>query len=199
MLILYSQKLLRDHPKIVNIVEASVAELPGVGYEIYILMEWCPGGGIIDMMNTRLQNRMTEAEVLKIFSDTVEVRACPWLPPPHRATLTDSLPLRTVQAVAHMHAQNPPLLHRDLKVENILLCPPSTYKLCDFGSTTVPLRVVPTAVADIQAMEADINRTTTLQYRAPELVDVWSRKGYDEKIGESPLGPSRRRCSFAHG
>lgn len=32
------------------------------------------GGGIIDMMNTRLQHRMTEQEILKIFSDTVEVR-----------------------------------------------------------------------------------------------------------------------------
>ena len=31
------------------------------------------GGGIIDMMNTRLQNRMTESEILKIFSDVVEV------------------------------------------------------------------------------------------------------------------------------
>jgi len=92
------------------------------------------------------------------------------------------------QAVAHMHYQNPPLLHRDLKVENILLSPPHSYKLCDFGSTTVPLRAVPTAVGEIQAMEAEINKTTTLQYRAPELVDVWSRKGYDEKIDIWALG-----------
>ena len=35
------------------------------------------GGGIIDMMNTRLQNRMTESEILKIFSDVVEVRIDP--------------------------------------------------------------------------------------------------------------------------
>ena len=69
-------------------------------------------------------------------------------------------------------------------MENILLSPPNNYKLCDFGSTTKPLLRIPTAVADIQAMEADINKTTTLQYRAPELMDVWSRKGYDEKIGQ---------------
>lgn len=36
-----------------------------------------PGGGIIDMMNTRLQNRLTEGEILKIFSDVVEVRHTP--------------------------------------------------------------------------------------------------------------------------
>ena len=27
------------------------------------------------MMNTRLQNRLTESEILKVFSDTVEVRS----------------------------------------------------------------------------------------------------------------------------
>ncbi|GAA5946969.1 hypothetical protein JCM3765_002095 [Sporobolomyces pararoseus] len=161
---------LKNHPKIVNMIEASVADLPGgvdgsKGYEIYILMEWCAGGGIIDMMNTRLQNRMTESEVLKIFADTVE-------------------------AVAHMHYQSPPLIHRDLKVENILLTPPQTYKLCDFGSTTKPLprEKVPTAVEGIQKIELEINKTTTLQYRAPELVDVWGRKGYDEKIDIWALG-----------
>lgn len=67
-------KLLKDHPRIVNFIEASCTELSNErGYEIYILMEWCAGGGIIDMMNTRLQNRLTESEILKIFSDTVEV------------------------------------------------------------------------------------------------------------------------------
>ncbi|GAA6009462.1 hypothetical protein JCM11491_003566 [Sporobolomyces phaffii] len=161
---------LKNHPKIVNVIEASVADLPGgvdgsKGYEIYILMEWCAGGGIIDMMNTRLQNRMTESEILKIFADTVE-------------------------AVAHMHYQSPPLIHRDLKVENILLTPPQTYKLCDFGSTTKPLprEKVPMAVEGIQKIELEINKTTTLQYRAPELVDVWGRKGYDEKIDIWALG-----------
>ncbi|BGP38672.1 Ark- serine/threonine protein kinase [Rhodotorula kratochvilovae] len=161
---------LRNHPKIVNMIEASVADLPGgvdgsKGYEIYILMEWCQGGGIIDMMNTRLQNRLTEGEILKIFSDVVE-------------------------AVAHMHYQSPPLIHRDLKVENILLSPPQTYKLCDFGSTTRPLPrdKVPTSVEGIQKLEHSINKTTTLQYRAPELVDVWGRKGFDEKIDIWALG-----------
>ncbi|CDR38243.1 RHTO0S03e06612g1_1 [Rhodotorula toruloides] len=161
---------LKNHPKIVNMIEASVADLPGgvdgsKGYEIYILMEWCPGGGIIDMMNTRLQNRLTEGEILKIFSDVVE-------------------------AVAHMHYQSPPLIHRDLKVENILLTPPQTYKLCDFGSTCKPLPrdKVPTSVEGIQKIELEINKTTTLQYRAPELVDVWGRKGFDEKIDIWALG-----------
>lgn len=89
-----------------------------------------------------------------------------------------------------MHYQSPPLIHRDLKVENILLSPPQTYKLCDFGSTTRPLPrdKVPTTVEGIQKLEHSINKTTTLQYRAPELVDVWGRKGFDEKIDIWALG-----------
>lgn len=109
-------KQLRPHKHIVHFIEASASSLPASkGYEIFILMEWCPGmyssvnqlfilfppltstllfetgGGIIDLLNSRLQNRLTESEILKIFSDTVA-------------------------AVAHMHSQNPILIHRDLKV-----------------------------------------------------------------------------------
>jgi serine/threonine protein kinase len=49
------------------------------------------GGGIIDMMNRRLRERLTEAEILQIFADVCE-------------------------GVAVMHNLRPPLLHRDLKV-----------------------------------------------------------------------------------
>lgn len=43
------QKLLRGHPRIVNMLEATVSELLAPdgsktgGYEVYILMEWCAG------------------------------------------------------------------------------------------------------------------------------------------------------------
>jgi len=150
-------KQLRPHKHIVHFIEASASSIPASkGYEIFILMEWCPGGGIIDLLNSRLQNRLTESEILKIFSDTVA-------------------------AVAHMHSQNPILIHRDLKVENILVASPNLYKLCDFGSTTSPLPHPPQTSAEILALEADLNKHTTLQYRAPEMVDVWSRKGVTEK------------------
>lgn len=42
-------------------------------HEVFILMELCSGGGIIDMMNRRLRERLTEAEILQIFVDVCEV------------------------------------------------------------------------------------------------------------------------------
>lgn len=157
-----TKKLLRGHKHIVNLIEASAAPIPGTpGYEVFILMEYCSGGGIIDLMNTRLQNRLTEAEILKIFSDVVE-------------------------GVCWMHTRNPPLMHRDLKVENILLAGPDFYKVCDFGSSTT-LKRPPQSMQEIQALEAELNKTTTLQYRAPEMCDVWSRKEVGLPAGELNL------------
>ena len=114
------------------------------------------------MMNRRLRERLTEAEILQIFVDVCE-------------------------GVAFMHNLRPPLLHRDLKVENILQSSPTSFKLCDFGSATIVSRP-PTTTQEIRALEADLNRHTTLQYRAPEMIDVYQRKPVDEKSDVWALG-----------
>ena len=131
-------------------------------YEVFILMEYCSGGGIIDMMNRRLRERLTEQEILTIFVDVCE-------------------------GLAAMHALRPPLLHRDLKVENILQASATSYRLCDFGSAT-PVQKVPSNIQDLRMLEADLNRHTTLQYRAPEMVDVFLRRPIDEKSDVWALG-----------
>lgn len=84
-----------------------------------------------------------------------------------------------------MHYSDPPILHRDIKVENIILSN-NDYKLCDFGSATTNILRgdnIPRNVKDIQLLEEEINNHTTLQYRAPEMLDLYMRKGIDEKIG----------------
>src|SRR5260221_14720608 len=98
------------------------------------------------MMNRRLRERLTEGEILQIFVDVCE-------------------------GVAYMHNSRPALLHRDLKVENILQSSPTSFKLCDFGSATT-ISSSPSNMQEIRALEADLNKHTTLQYRAPEMVDV---------------------------
>lgn len=82
-----------------------------------------------------------------------------------------------------MHNLHPPLLHRDLKVENILQASATSFKLCDFGSAVPTSLRAPSTTAELRALESDLNRHTTLQYRAPEMVDVYLRRPVDEKSG----------------
>ncbi|KAM5450886.1 Ark- serine/threonine protein kinase [Microsporum audouinii] len=160
-----TMKRLKGHKHIVTYIDSHASQLKGGGYEVFLLMEHCAGGGLIDFMNTRLQNRLTEPEILKIFGDVTEGVAC-------------------------MHYLKPPLLHRDLKVENILISgngPARCYKLCDFGSAAPP-RPAATSAAEGRLIEDDVQRHTTLQYRSPEMIDVYRKQPIDEKSDIWALG-----------
>ena len=160
-----TMKKLRGHSKIVTYFDSHASQMQGGGYEVFVLMEYCSGGGLIDFMNTRLQNRLTEPEILKIFSDTV-------------------------QGVACLHYLKPPLLHRDLKVENILISNShgaKQFKLCDFGSAAPP-RPAASSAAEGRLIEDDVQRHTTMQYRSPEMIDVYRKQPIDEKSDIWALG-----------
>lgn len=160
-----TMKRLRGHKHIVKYIDSHASSLKNGGYEVFLLMEWCNGGGLIDFMNTRLQNRLTEPEILKIFTDVAEGVAC-------------------------MHYLKPPLMHRDLKVENVLITTDGsarTFKLCDFGSAA-PARPAATSAAEGRLIEDDVQRHTTLQYRSPEMIDVYRKQPIDEKSDIWALG-----------
>ncbi|PQE19025.1 hypothetical protein CJF32_00010458 [Rutstroemia sp. NJR-2017a WRK4] len=160
-----TMKKLKGHRPIVTYYDSHASQLKGGGYEVFLLMEFCNGGGLIDFMNTRLQNRLTEPEILKIFSDVAEGVAC-------------------------MHYLKPPLLHRDLKVENVLITSTTAsrrFKLCDFGSTAPP-RPAATTAAECRLIEDDVQKHTTLQYRSPEMIDVYRKQPIDEKSDIWALG-----------
>lgn len=160
-----TMKKLKGHRHIVKYIDSHASQLKGGGYEVFLLMEFCSGGGLIDFMNTRLQNRLTEPEILKIFTDVAEGVAC-------------------------MHYLKPPLLHRDLKVENVLISLSGnsvSYKLCDFGSAAPP-RPPAQSAAEGRLIEDDVQRHTTLQYRSPEMIDVYRKQPIDEKSDIWALG-----------
>lgn len=160
-----TMKKLKGHRHIVTYIDSHASQLKGGGYEVFLLMEYCAGGGLIDFMNTRLQNRLTEPEILEIFSDVAEGVAC-------------------------MHYLKPPLLHRDLKVENVLIAQTASarrFKLCDFGSAAHP-RPAATSAAECRLIEEDVQMHTTLQYRSPEMIDVYRKQPIDEKSDIWALG-----------
>ncbi|KAI1276504.1 hypothetical protein F5Y07DRAFT_129907 [Xylaria sp. FL0933] len=160
-----TMKRLKGHRPIVTYIDSHASELKGGGYEVFLLMEFCDGGGLIDFMNTRLQHRLTEPEILNIFSDIAEGVAC-------------------------MHYLKPPLLHRDLKVENVLIVMHGSkrkFKLCDFGSAAPP-KPAPQTVVECRLIDEDIQRHTTMQYRSPEMVDVYRKQPIDEKSDIWALG-----------
>ncbi|WWC69349.1 uncharacterized protein I206_103287 [Kwoniella pini CBS 10737] len=150
-------KSLPPNPHLIQYLGSAHSRLPTGGHEVFILMEFCSGGGIIDLLNKRLRDRLKEIEILNIFTDVCE-------------------------AVAAMHHLSKPLLHRDLKIENVLSQPISTsptpqrpnslmFKLCDFGSTTFPADKPPQSKVEADALAMDLNKHTTLQYRSPEMVE----------------------------
>ncbi|TNN55587.1 AP2-associated protein kinase 1 [Liparis tanakae] len=62
---------------IVGFLDSSITAV-GAGdvWEVLILMDFCRGGQVVNLMNQRLQTGFTEAEVLQIFCDTCEAVAC---------------------------------------------------------------------------------------------------------------------------
>ena len=93
------------------------------------------------------------------------------------------------RAVSACHFRRPqPILHRDIKLENIIIDSRQCYVLCDFGSAILLSPTTSKTSSEfqqysteqltthvIQQLEEDIQRYTTVAYRAPEMVDLYSR------------------------
>ncbi|XP_068166440.1 AP2-associated protein kinase 1-like isoform X2 [Antennarius striatus] len=158
-------QIMRDlvgNKNIVGFLDSSITAV-GAGdvWEVLILMDFCRGGQVVNLMNQRLQTGFSEAEVLQIFCDTCE-------------------------AVARLHQCKNPIIHRDLKVENILLHDRGHYVLCDFGSATNRFQNPQTD--GVQVVEEEIKKYTTLSYRAPEMVNLYSGKIITTKADIWALG-----------
>lgn len=159
-----AMKLLSNNKHVVSYIDSHATRSPidGSSYEVFLLMEYCEGGGLIDFMNTRLQNRLTEPEVLNIMS-------------------------QTTQGIAAMHALVPPLLHRDIKIENVLISKSGIFKVCDFGSVSGIIRP-PRNQQELTYVQHDIMKNTTAQYRSPEMIDLYRGLPIDEKSDIWALG-----------
>ncbi|XP_013859237.1 AP2-associated protein kinase 1 isoform X2 [Austrofundulus limnaeus] len=155
-------KDLVGHKNIVGYLDSSITAMGSRDvWEVLILMDYCKGGQVVNLMNQRLQTGFTESEVLQIFCDTCD-------------------------AVSRLHQRKTPIVHRDLKVENILLHDKGHYVLCDFGSATNKFQNPQTE--GVTVVEEEIKKYTTLSYRAPEMVNLYNNKIITTKADVWALG-----------
>ncbi|XP_034528140.1 LOW QUALITY PROTEIN: cyclin-G-associated kinase [Ailuropoda melanoleuca] len=161
-------KKLSGHPNIVQFCSAASIgkEESDTGQaEFLLLTELCKGQLVEFLKKIESRGPLSCDTVLKIF-------------------------YQTCRAVQHMHRQKPPIIHRDLKVENLLLSNQGTIKLCDFGSaTTISHYPDYSWSAQRRALvEEEITRNTTPMYRTPEIVDLYSNFPIGEKQDIWALG-----------
>nr|XP_040218996.2 AP2-associated protein kinase 1 [Anopheles coluzzii] len=151
---------LSGHKNIIGYIDHSINAKGNGVHEILLLMPYCKTN-LLTQMNARLGTGFTEPEVLQIFCDVAE-------------------------AVARLHQCQTPIIHRDLKVENVLQNDLGHYVLCDFGSATA--RILNPTSHGRTTVEEEIQRYTTLSYRAPEMIDLFNGQDITVKADIWALG-----------
>lgn len=154
---------LSPHPNVVQLHAVEQKKGSGPEQEVYFLMDLCTGGTLYNVMERFEEQHLSYKQLLQLF-------------------------FHVSRAVAHMHAQDPPIAHRDLKLENVLLHRGSgMFKLCDFGScTTRAKRYV--SRQEILDEEEEIQRYSTDMYCAPEMCDLYTGQMVSEKVDVWALG-----------
>ena len=143
-------------------------------------MQLYDGGTVLEMMNARLDRGFSEQEVLRIFTDVLLAvtrlhhRTKPII---HRdLKVLGGVAVGVIACTIHLYCllyPSPSLpLPLPLQIENIICSRQGVFVLCDYGSCHVcdmePERL------GYQQCEDEIKRFTTLSYRSPEMVDLYS-------------------------
>uniref|UniRef100_A0AAG5CSX4 Protein kinase domain-containing protein n=1 Tax=Anopheles atroparvus TaxID=41427 RepID=A0AAG5CSX4_ANOAO len=151
---------LSGHKNIIGYIDHSIVAKGNGVHEILLLMPYCKTN-LLTLMNARLGTGFSETEAMQIFCDVAE-------------------------AVARLHQCQTPIIHRDLKVENILQNDLGHFVLCDFGSATA--RVLNPNSHGRTVVEEEIQKYTTLSYRAPEMIDLFNGQDITVKADIWALG-----------
>lgn len=138
---------------ILGLEDYEVKDAANNNKQIYFVLPLCPGGSLFEYAERRRaeEKPFSEEEIVEIFRQLCVAIKC-------------------------LHDAG--IVHRDIKVENLLLQrDPSpgnfgAWVLCDFGSA-VEENATPVAdKAGAAALQEDIDRSTTPLYRAPEMFHV---------------------------
>ncbi|KAH9627092.1 hypothetical protein KSS87_023780 [Heliosperma pusillum] len=153
-------KSLIGHPNVVTLYASTILDM-GRTKEALLVLEYCDKS-LVTVLENRGAGYFEEKQVLSIFRDVCN-------------------------AVFAMHCHSPPIAHRDLKAENLLLGSDGLWKLCDFGSTSTNHKRF--EKPEEMGVEEDIIRKhTTPAYRAPEMWDLYRKDIINEKVDIWALG-----------
>ncbi|KAH7285539.1 hypothetical protein KP509_33G032800 [Ceratopteris richardii] len=161
-------KVLSGHPNIITLEAQSMYDTNGTK-ECFLAMEYCEKS-LVAVLDNRGAGFYEERQLLLMFRDVCN-------------------------AICAMHSQSPPMAHRDIKAENVLLGSDGIWKLCDFGSVSTNHRRFEQA-ADMGLEEDIIRKHTTPAYRAPEMWDLYRREIISEKVDIWALGCLLYRMAY---
>jgi AP2-associated kinase len=151
-------KKINNHPNIVKMIEYEINDS-----NVFILMEFCSEGTLLDLINNRQEKIINEGQALYIIQ-------------------------QIANGINHMHCQTPPIAHRDIKIENVLKVG-NNFKLCDFGSassdTLDPKKETKNSILE---NFSKFEKNTTFMYRPPEMCDPYSKFPIFEKVDVWMLG-----------
>jgi len=100
----------------------------------YLILPFCKNGNIHKMLG-----KMKEDQAWKLIRDTAS-------------------------ALAYLHARRPPIIHQDIKPDNILIGDDGSYMLTDFGVSTQ----TKTSMSRVSNQEMSLLSAGTISYMAPE-------------------------------
>ncbi|KAL9243171.1 hypothetical protein vseg_017092 [Gypsophila vaccaria] len=153
-------KSLKGHPNVVTLHCSTILDM-GRTKEALLVMDYCDKS-LVNVLESRGAGYFEEKQALNIFRDVCN-------------------------AVFAMHCQSPPIAHRDLKAENLLLGSDGLWKLCDFGSTSTNHKRFEKP-EEMGVEEDNIRKHTTPAYRAPEMWDLYRKDIISEKVDIWALG-----------
>ncbi|XP_039048176.1 AP2-associated protein kinase 1-like isoform X1 [Hibiscus syriacus] len=153
-------KSLKGHPNVVTLYAHTILDM-GRTKEALLVMDYCDKS-LVSVLEARGAAYFEKKQILTIYLDICN-------------------------AVFAMHCQSPPVAHRDLKAENILLGSDGSWKLCDFGSTSTNHKLFERP-EEMGIEEDNIRKHTTPAYRAPEMWDLFRRELINEKVDIWALG-----------
>ncbi len=82
-------------PYVVQLIDTDIITKNRTSREALLLLDFCPGGHLLERLNKRNGSFLPEESILRIFG-------------------------QLLLALKPMHESTPPVVHRDLKLENIL-------------------------------------------------------------------------------